>query len=126
MLQETNIRLIWDQVRPGLEYVGRVTQQEWRPEDIYAACVANEAFLFCDEAGFVVVEPQTNRFTDERDLLVWVAYGKGGDCFRRYESELVAIAHRFGASQLVAHSPRKGFGRLTGWKAVCTKYRRPV
>ena len=126
MLTPANIRDHWDRIRPGVECVIRLSNADYRAEDVYSACVQGLAVLYVDEPGFVILAPQVNVFTGRRELLVWIAYATGGDAIKRYQPEIDALARREGFDALVCWSNRRGFGDVPGWRKVATVYERSV
>lgn len=127
MLEPANIRDCWESIRSGVEVVIELSDADYRPEDVYAACVAGQAFLYVDAAtGFVILAPQVNVFTGKRELLVWIAFAEGYGAIGAYQPEIDAIAKREGFDTLVCWTARRGFARVPGWREVATVYERSV
>ena len=126
MLEPANIRDHWDRIRPGVECVISLSAADYRPEDVYSACVQGLAALYVDDPGFVILAPQINVFTGRRELLVWIAYATYGGAIKRYQPEIDALARREGFEALVCWSNRRGFGRVPSWREVATVYERSV
>lgn len=119
-------RSVWEQVRPGLEHVKLKVGAPWRPEDIYAACIAGEAFLYQGESGFLVVQPKTNPFNGTPELLVWVAFAEGEGNIARFQESVDELAREHKFSRLTMWSNRPGFVRVPGWTQVAIVYEREL
>lgn len=122
----TNIREVWDQVRPGLEYVKDKVKAPWRPEDIYAACASETAALYLGDTGFIVVQPKTCPFTGKPELLIWVAYAKGSGNIEQFQEVIDDLAEEHGFKKLTMWTTRPGFARIAGWKELATVYERDL
>ena len=84
-----NIREHWDWVKEGIveavsDYL--VGLDGLRIEDIYAACANNQAQLWVTKDGFVITTGVTEQYTNERLLLIWVAWA-------RTRGRNLAVAH---------------------------------
>jgi hypothetical protein len=121
-----NIREAWGEIRPGLEHVRQRTEAPWRVEDVYAACLVGQAFLYVGEPGFIVVQPQEDKLSGEPELLVWVAYSSDHGSVDRFQPAVDALARDKGFKKLVMWSTRPGWEKNDGWKAVATVYERAV
>lgn len=72
-----DIRKEWDWVSEGVrEILERTPQLTFRQEDVYAACVNGQALLWITSEGFVVTTVEVDRFTEDRTLLVWLAWAR--------------------------------------------------
>jgi hypothetical protein len=70
-----DIRMEWDNVRPGIEEILSDTPQlTFLPEDVYSECVNDRATLLTSPAGFVILTIESDPFTRDRTLLIWLAY----------------------------------------------------
>lgn len=125
-LELTDIRKAWDTVRLGLEHVRRKASPEWLPEDIYAACVTGQAFLYSADCGFIVVQPQTNKITSEPELLVWVAYSNMPDSVSTFQGAVDNVARDNGFKRLVMWSNRPGWEKVPGWVPKNVIYEREL
>jgi hypothetical protein len=121
-----DIREVWDAVRPGLEHTRRKIGAPWRPEDVYAACVAGRAYLYSCDEGFIVVQSQINAFNGRPEMFLWVAYARGQDNIETFQDQVDEIAIEHGFDRIVMWSNRPGFQKSAGWNAVCTVYERLV
>ena len=72
-----NIREHWDWVREGVvETLTTDPQTGVMPEDVFAACVNNQAHLWVFEGGFLVTTGTTETYSNERILLLWIGWTK--------------------------------------------------
>lgn len=130
MLEAVDIRQCWERVREWIEEViEKVGPQDWRPEDIYAACATGHATLFCDAGdreGLVVISMNHNPFTGEKFMFVWLAYSRGNasQAIETYENQLMEIARKEGCAYVEHESTRRGFERRPGWMMGNTTFRR--
>jgi len=128
-----DIREHWPHIGPKLGDLATRLNLEWRPEDVYAACVNGDAALYIgtDDDGvmecFSVVRSSFNPFNPaEKKLFIWVAYGLKGELAEKYWPEYFRIANEIGASVIEMHSPRVGFRRKEEWAEKMTIYQRRV
>jgi hypothetical protein len=126
MLTPTPIREVWDEIRPKMAQVKDIRGGNWRPEDIYAACVHGDAFLYTAPEGFVVLRPMNDEFAGTRFLLVWLAYGEGGDCIAKYQGELLELARSAGFSRLQFWRRPLLASASGGWAKAFTIYEMEV
>lgn len=127
MLNAVDIRQCWDDIRPGLEYIKERTAAPWRPEDVYHACLAGDATLYTGPEGFMVLYEAVCKFTLDKSLHVWIAYGENGNLYDKYMPWLEDLAKAVGAKSITCDSPRRGMGKLLhGWHEEYTRYRRVV
>lgn len=125
-MEQQDIRLCWDQIKPGLEFTQKKISAPWRPEDIYSACVSGQASLYTGETGFVVVQPQHNNLDGSPELLVWVAYAEGQGNIERHQEAVDKLARDYGFARLVFWSNRTGFIKLPGWTPTAMVYVREL
>jgi hypothetical protein len=124
MLIPVNIREagMWESIRPKLQEVKDMRGGSWLPEDIFSACSRSEAFVFVGEHGLVVVKPMIDDFSGEHFLLVWLAYGEGGECIDTYQADLIEIAKSAGCSKLQFWRRPKLDVSAKGWRKQYTIY----
>ena len=73
--QPADIRSCWDQVREGIEFIlSEDPNLTFIPEDVYSECVNGRAQLFTSPIGFLVLTTETDPFTSDKTLLIWIAY----------------------------------------------------
>jgi hypothetical protein len=119
-----DIRECWDEIRPGLEHTQRKISAQWRPEDVYAACVAGRAFVYTGEPGFIVVQQQSNLITGKPEMFLWVAYARGQDNISSFQDQVDEIAIEHGFDRIVMWSNRAGFEKVPGWDIVASVFER--
>jgi len=70
-----DIRVEWERVKPGIEKILVDTPQlTFLPEDVYSECVNGRATLLTSSIGFLVLTTQIDTFTNDKTLLIWLAY----------------------------------------------------
>lgn len=70
-----DIRVEWERVKPGIEKIlADSPHLTFLPEDVYSECVNARATLLTSPAGFLVLTTETDTFTKDRTLLIWLAY----------------------------------------------------
>lgn len=73
--QITDIRKCWGTIRNGIVAILEENPQlTFLPEDVYSECVNGRAMLFLSPVGFVVFTIETDQFTKDDSLLLWLAY----------------------------------------------------
>ena len=102
-----DIRREWHWVKPGIE--GILAEDRFlsfRPEDVYAACINEQAHLWITDEGFVVTTGETDPFNGERALLVWLAAAvyRGQGLVNVHEEFFMRIAKEAGYSKLTVRS----------------------
>ena len=121
-LTPRDIREVWPGVRAGLDAVLE-HGGDWRPEDVYAACVNGDAHLWMsDEGAFCVLQLQTNPFTRELELFIWAAWTPGHGPLPAYFLQVREIAREAGATLMRMRSTRKGWTRIPYWTEDMTEY----
>lgn len=125
-LTQVDVRDVWDDIRPGIESTKKKIGAPWRPEDIYAACIANRAFIYTGETGFIVVQPGHNAFNGKAEMFIWIAYAEGEGNIDRFQAAVDDLADDHGFDTMTMWSCRPGFERVPGWKAVATVYEREL
>jgi len=123
-LTPANIRVVWDQVKPGLELTQQKINAPWRIEDVYSACLVGQAFLYLGDPGFVIVQPQEDRLSGIPELLVWVAFSREQHSVERFQAAVDTIARDGGFKKLVMWSNRPGWAKVPGWSEVARVYER--
>lgn len=84
----SDVRTEWDWVRYGIEEILKEDRNlTFRPEDVYAACLAGQALLWTTDEGFVVSTSETDVFNGEKTFLVWLAWA-------RERGNNLAVKHR--------------------------------
>lgn len=119
-----DVRDVWDDIRPGLEYTKSKVGAPWRPEDVYSACVAGVAYVYTGETGFVVAQPKTNPFNGKPELLIWIAFAKGDGNIERFQEAVDELAKDNDFTKLTMWTNRPGFEKVPGWTQVAAVYER--
>lgn len=123
-----DIRQVWGQVHPAIGALKTRYALDWRPEDVYAQCMSGLAFCYMCDDGFLIVKPQENQFSLEKELFVWICHSTHDNGLADYQADICALAKEIYATTIVFESPREGFRRLAlknKWPAM-TSYRMPV
>lgn len=102
-----DIRREWHWVKPGIE--GILAEDRFlsfRPEDVYAACINEQAHLWITDEGFVVTTGETDPHSGERSLLVWLAAAvyQGQGLVSVHEAFFMRVAKEAGYSRLTVRS----------------------
>ena len=131
-LQGYDVREVWESVLPGLAYIKGKFDPEWRPEDLYAGCIAKRMHIFKPDlasSDFVVLATNVSVYTAKSSLLVLVAYSKEGDAVETFQSEIDRIARESGCDTIDFYSPRLGWerhGKRHGYEPQHTMFRRTL
>lgn len=131
-LQAFDIREVWDAVLPGLQHIKRLTNPEWRPEDLYAACVGKRLYCFKPDAtgsDFILLSQNVSGYTGKAYLMLVAAYSKDGDAITKFKDDIEAIARESKCDSIEFCSPRKGWSRMAdrhGYEEVLKVYRRKL
>lgn len=127
LLKPANIRACWPFVREGIEKTKALRGGSYRPEDVYAACVNREAFLYLCDEGFVILKPIMDEYSLERILLVWLVWGEGdADLIEKYQGEIVDIARGEAFDKLQFYRHAKGPVEYRDWVKTYSIYEMEV
>ena len=126
-LEPRNIRELWDVIKPGLEAVKAQWPElsTWRVEDIYAAVIAERAVLYANEDGFAVCSIDTDQYSNEADLFIWVAYAyePGNNLMQKYLQSFIEVAKRLGCRGVITESCHPALAKMEALEPVYTRYR---
>tara|TARA_R100000734_G_C3318990_1_gene113954 strand:- start:729 stop:1187 length:459 start_codon:yes stop_codon:yes gene_type:complete len=128
----TDIRTCWEMVREGIEFILEQNPHlTYKPEDVYSECVAGKSMLFVSPLGFVVLSVQEDPFSEEKVLVVWIAYThkRGKNNWLNHIRWFEGIAEYCGCSSIEAQSAVPELGKFlsnTGWTEEFRVYRRKV
>lgn len=135
-MEPVDIREAWPTVREGLEKVKARTSDDAMPmipEDIYACCVNQQAFLYMDpdrtEEGFAVVQSQWCPFERISKFLLWVVYDPEFGTAEHYVDQWEEIARNTGHHCVEFVTSTDAIGRLTkklGYRKVSSLYRKDI
>jgi hypothetical protein len=127
-----DVRLEWDWVKQGVEEIlAEQPQLTFRPEDVYAACLNEEAHLWTAPEGFVISSIETDQFTGAKTLLLWLAWTKnrGQNCAIKYLPFFVGLARENGFKNIETRTPipaLENYFLAEGWKKDTVVYTRDV
>jgi len=127
-LQPCNIRELWDVIKPGLEAIKAKWPElsTWRVEDVYAAVIAEQAVLYANEDGFAVCYIDTDKYTGETDLCIWIAYSyddKRGGILKKHLPSFIEVARHFGCRGVTTASNHPALANMPELSPVHTLYR---
>ena len=132
-MEPVDIREVWPTVREGLIAVKEKASPPWIPEDVYAACVGQKAFLYMDpertEKGFAVVCSNYCEFERISKFLLWVVYDPEHGTANHYVDQWEDIAIKTGHDAVEFVTPIDAIGRLTkklGYRKVSSLYRKDL
>jgi len=124
-----DIREDWDRVRFGIgDLLQRHPHLTFRPEDVYATCVAGRAVYWKAEGGFVISTVEIDTFTEEKTFLIWLAYAweRGNDNVAKHIEFFKRVTREAGIKYLEVRTNITAMGtRLvkTGWQLDHMIYR---
>lgn len=126
-----DVRREWNWIKRGVEEIVSTANVTYRVEDVYAACVTNQAVLWVTNEGFVISTTETDPYTDEKTMLLWLAWAveRGNDLVSKYQAFFERVAKEAGYSQLETRSPFLGLmPHLTerGWEIDTVVYTRKL
>jgi len=127
-LEPGNIRELWDTIKPGLEALKAEWPElsTWRVEDIYAAVIAERAVLYANEDGFAVCNLDTDEYSGETDLCIWIAYSyddKRGGMLKKYLPSFIEVAKHLGCRGVTTVSNHPALAKLEALEPMYTQYR---
>tara|TARA_R100001086_G_scaffold229941_2_gene150041 strand:+ start:194 stop:556 length:363 start_codon:yes stop_codon:yes gene_type:complete len=101
------------------------------PEDVYSECVNERAFLYTSPVGFLILTVETDQFTKDKTLLLWIAYtyNKGGHNWLAHEEWFNNLAKEAGCKYLEARSrvpEMESYTKQIGWELDTRIYRKKV
>ena len=83
-----DVRHEWEFVKSGIQQILNASPVlTYRAEDVYAACVHNEAHLWTSRDGFVVTTTELDTYTGEKTFLFWIAWASR-------KGTALSVAHR--------------------------------
>ena len=127
-----DIRVEWDNVKPGIEAILAASPQlTFLPEDVYSECVNGRATLLVSPAGFLVLTTEIDTFTNDKTLLIWIAYTyvRGANNWLDHVEWFETIAHNLGCRFIEGRSavPRmEAYALRNGWTLDTRIYTREV
>ena len=127
-----DIREEWSWVKTGVEKILEANKHlTYRPEDVYAACVGGQAVLWTTEEGFAVTTTEVDEFTNDKTLLIWIAWAKrkGGKLGIVHTDFFTELAKEHGYNKLEIRSNVETVGTYltgSGWAIDTVVYSRDV
>ena len=127
-----HIREEWDWVKRGIEEIlAEQPQLTFRAEDVYAACLNEEAHLWVATEGFVISTAERDEFTGARTFFLWLAWTKdrGQSCAIKYIPFFVNIAKENGFNNIETRTPVTALERYflaDGWRKETVVYTREL
>ena len=127
-LEPRNLREVWDDIKPGLEAIKRDWPElsTWRVEDVYAAVLQEQAVVYTTEDGFAVCMLDTDEFTQQTDLCIWIAYAyemNRGGMLSKYLPSFIEVARDLGCRGVSTASNHPALAKIADLKPVYTQYR---
>ena len=127
-LEPQDIRQFWDEVKPGLEEIKKCWPESntWRLEDIYAEVVNGDAVLYRTEDGFAICTLETDKWTGNSDLFIWIAYSpkdKVGGMLKKYWPSFIEEAKRLGCKGIQTGSLHPALDSWDVMKPLYITYR---
>ena len=130
-LVPVDIRTCWEEVKPGIVEILKDRTLSYRPEDVYAACVSEQAFLYKAAFGFVILTVEVDEFTKERTLFIWLGYTyeKGNNIWVQKRDWFSQLAKSIGCTYVAAHTKIKeleSYFIKEGWELDTRIFRRKI
>lgn len=97
----------WEWVGPGVEeIIANDPNLTFTAYDVYDACEAKQAVLWVTDEGFVISTGETDPYTGERTMLLWLAWAKerGHNLVAKYQDFFVTAAKGAGFVKLETRS----------------------
>jgi hypothetical protein len=131
VIQQADVRDVWDYILPGVLEIWEESRPDWRPEDLYACCVYRHAdvYMLGDTGGFLITQERPMPFKNQKTLLLWVGYDKTGAAFKKYISQIEEMALQKGCCAVEFWSSRQGMNRLGkryGYEPYATIYTKVI
>ena len=126
-IQVVRVQECWDFISPSIgKIMGDLPWQDFRKEDLYAACANGVAAIFVDTDfplgdSFFIARIDENESTGERVLFLWVAFSKAPNTAGRVmqsiekiaqDSECDAIEFITGSEDVMRHGEEFGFDKV--------------
>jgi hypothetical protein len=123
----TDVRSIWETIKPAIEHVQKTCSRGWRTEDVYAALVYDKAALYvCSEDDtkqtLFVLQIKTNEYTLKRSLFIWIGHAHNTLDRITHLADLKTIAMENGCDIIEMNSPRLGWERCEELKRVASDF----
>jgi len=127
-----SIRDYWDWAKTGLEeIISDNPSLTFKPEDVYASCVNNQAHFWKAPEGFVVTSTEVDEFTQDKTFFIWLAWAKerGQSCVIKYYPFFEQVAKDAGYKNIevrTAVSALEPYLVSEGWVKETVIYKREI
>jgi len=128
-----SIREEWGWVKRGIE---EILQEQpkltYRAEDVYAACLNGDAYLWVFPEGFLISTAEKDEYSGEHIFFFWLAWVKkrgGKTVFTKYVPFFLNIAKEMGFKRIETRTPVLELERsflADGWERQSAIYTREV
>ena len=105
--RRANIREEWHWVKQGVEEILHLDRNlTYRPEDVYASVLSGESELWVHPNFFNVLTIQSDEFTGDKTLLLWISWAKerGGANAVTFAEFYEALARHYGCRRIETKS----------------------
>jgi len=119
-------------VAPAIEEILEANPQlTYTAADVYLACKQDQATLWTTKDGMVVTTGETDLFTNERTMLVWIAWAweRGNNLVTKHQDFFIEQAKIGGFKKLEVRSAvpeLKDYVLSQGWQLDTIVYTRDV
>lgn len=128
-LIQANIDDHWQDIKKGLHSIKKESYESETVKDIYNACVANKAILWLDKNikpknGFLITQVFDDNFSNEKYLLLWVAWYKEKSGAKQFQEEIEKIAKLFNCKSIQFWTNKKDirdYGITYGYNKITYK-----
>lgn len=126
-LEPRDLREVWPQIKPYLKKMKEDWPElgTWLIEDVYASIKAEESVVYVTEDGFAVCREQTDQYSGETDLFIWIAcsFNPGGNMIEKYLQSFIEVARGLGYRAVVTQSNHPALTKIPQLEAMFTEYR---
>tara|TARA_R100001244_G_scaffold36553_2_gene33489 strand:- start:249 stop:656 length:408 start_codon:yes stop_codon:yes gene_type:complete len=128
-LIQADIDKHWEDVKHGLYSIKEETYEAENAKDIYDSCKNNTATLWLDKDiqpkdGFLITQVLNKNFSNERYLLLWVAWYKEESGAEKFQKQIEQIAKKFGCKSIEFWTNKKeirDYGIAHGYNKITYK-----
>lgn len=119
---------VWDAILPGLHEIKEAWPEmcTWRVEDVYTALYNQDAVVYVVDDGFAVCYLDTDEYSQESDLFIWIAYSpedRRGGMLQKYLPSFIEVAKGLGCRGVTTNSSHPALAILKELEPVYTHYR---
>jgi len=110
-----DIKKEWDWVASGIKEIhDQFPWLEYRPEDVYAACVNGTAALYRAQDFFAVFTVEVHPLTQKRSFLCWLAWGedKGLGLVAKHFNFFCEEGKKLGCTRFKTKTPIDGLDKM--------------